>query len=75
MKKIIQLNEASGDVKKALKSLSEFIVYGVSDISNAVSDALLGQDNDKANTEWLKMTNKLRLDMFDIETWIKKNVK
>jgi len=75
MKNLIDIYEAKSPVKQAIKALIDFNVYGIADVSNPISDALLATGDAKHNEVWLKKTNELRLSIFELEDWIKKNVK
>lgn len=67
--------EGKKDIKKAQNQLTDFNVYGIAELSNIISDELLDRGDVKKNDEWLKLTNELRLKIFEVEDWIKKNVK
>ena len=75
MNKLINIYEKKGDIKKARHELSEFNVYGIAEISNIISDELIALDKGDLNSEWMKKTRDLRSMLFDLDDWIKKNVK
>jgi hypothetical protein len=75
MNTLKEIYESKTEIKKAVRSLVDFNVYGIAEISNPVSDALLAKGEDKLNEQWLKKTNTIRNTLFELEDWIKKNVK